>query len=90
MNTIRVDGNDALAVLRASRLARKTILETGMPAFIEFMTYRIGDHSTSDHSVLYRSQTEIDFYKKHRNPITRLGIYYFKKYGHDYDIVRGQ
>jgi len=22
---------------------------------IEFMTYRIGDHSTSDHSILYRN-----------------------------------
>ena len=73
MNTMRVDGNDALAVLRATKLARQTILETGMPFFMEFMTYRVGDHSTSDHSVLYRSEEEIEFYKKHRNPITRLG-----------------
>lgn len=74
---MRVDGNDALAVLRATRLARKTILETGMPFFLEFMTYRVGDHSTSDHSVLYRSEEEIDYYKKHRNPISRLGKIFF-------------
>jgi 2-oxoisovalerate dehydrogenase E1 component alpha subunit len=42
---------------------------------IEFITYRIGDHSTSDHSVLYRAQEEIDSWKTQNNPITRLGLY---------------
>jgi len=51
----RVDGNDALAVLEATRKARAYIVEHRKPYFIEFMTYRMGDHSTSDNSALYRS-----------------------------------
>ena len=39
------------------------------------MTYRVGDHSTSDHSILYRNQSEIDEWKTNNNPITRLGLY---------------
>ena len=72
MKTIRVDGNDALASYRATKMAREYILELGMPVFIEYMTYRIGDHSPSDHSALYRDQAEIDHYLKHNNPKLRL------------------
>lgn len=54
----RVDGNDALACLEATKFARNYILEKKLPYFIEFMTYRIGDHSTSDNSKLYRSEDE--------------------------------
>ena len=50
----RVDGNDALACLEATRFARKYIIENRKPYFLEFMTYRVGDHSTSDNSTLYR------------------------------------
>lgn len=50
-----MDGNDVLAVFDAVRYARKWILENRRPFFIEAMTYRVSDHSTSDHSVLYRS-----------------------------------
>jgi 2-oxoisovalerate dehydrogenase E1 component alpha subunit len=72
IKTIRVDGNDALASYRATQMARKYIIEHGQPVFIEYMTYRIGDHSTSDHSALYRNQEEIDFYKEKNNPKLRL------------------
>lgn len=46
---------------------------------IEFITYRVGDHSTSDHSVLYRDQAEIDSWKSGNNPLTRLGLYLRKQ-----------
>lgn len=59
IQTYRCDGNDALAVVNVVREARKYIIENKKPAFIEFMSYRIGDHSTSDHSVLYRTEEEI-------------------------------
>ena len=72
IKTIRVDGNDALACYRATKMAKQYILKHGMPVFIEYMTYRIGDHSTSDHSALYRDQNEIDYYLKHNNPKFRL------------------
>jgi 2-oxoisovalerate dehydrogenase E1 component alpha subunit len=59
----------------AAKDAREYIVTNKAPAFIEFMTYRIGDHSTSDHSILYRSEDEIKFWKKENNPIDRLGLY---------------
>jgi 2-oxoisovalerate dehydrogenase E1 component alpha subunit len=52
----RVDGNDAAACLLAARNARAYILQHRKPYFIEFMTYRVGDHSTSDNSSLYRKE----------------------------------
>lgn len=72
IKSIRVDGNDAVAVFRATEYARNYILENNQPFFIEAMTYRIGDHSTSDHSVLYRDQKEIDFWNENDNPKIRL------------------
>ena len=74
MKTIRVDGNDALAVYRATKMAKEYIVKHGVPVFLECMTYRVGDHSTSDHSILYRTQEEIDLNKQNNNPIIRLGI----------------
>jgi 2-oxoisovalerate dehydrogenase E1 component alpha subunit len=79
MPTIRVDGNDALAVYQAVKAARKMIVEQGTPVFIEFMTYRVGDHSTSDHSVLYRGEEEFKSWQAENNPISRLGLYLKEK-----------
>eukprot|EP01017_Pseudomicrothorax_dubius_P020079 TRINITY_DN2203_c0_g1_i4.p1 TRINITY_DN2203_c0_g1~~TRINITY_DN2203_c0_g1_i4.p1 ORF type:complete len:423 (-),score=118.66 TRINITY_DN2203_c0_g1_i4:89-1357(-) len=73
--TLRVDGNDALACYNAVKAAREYIVRERRPALIEFMTYRIGDHSTSDHSVLYRDDQEIKSWTTQNHPITRLGLY---------------
>lgn len=54
----RVDGNDALACYEATRFARDYILKNKKPYFLEFMTYRVGDHSTSDNSSMYRKEEE--------------------------------
>ena len=54
----RVDGNDALACYEATKYAREYILKNKKPYFLEFMTYRVGDHSTSDNSSMYRSEDE--------------------------------
>ena len=40
--TIRVDGNDVLAILAATRKAREICIREGVPTLIEAMTYRIG------------------------------------------------
>ena len=63
IKTYRCDGNDILAVINTVREARDYIITNRAPAYIEFVTYRISDHSTSDYSVLYRSQEEIDSWK---------------------------
>ena len=68
----RVDGNDAIAVYRLTKRLRNFIIENQKPAFIEAMTYRISDHSSSDTSTKYRSKEEIQFHNNENNPIVRL------------------
>ena len=62
INTIRVDGNDCLAVLLATQTARKYALEHNKPVLIEAMSYRLGAHSTSDDPSGYRSKEEEDLW----------------------------
>lgn len=68
----RVDGNDTLACLEATKFAREYILKHRKPYFLEFMTYRVGDHSTSDNSSLYRREDERKEWKEKNDPIKRL------------------
>lgn len=62
MATIRVDGNDLLAVHDATAAARKLAVTNNEPVLIEAMTYRGGHHSTSDDSSRYRKQDEINYW----------------------------
>jgi TPP-dependent pyruvate/acetoin dehydrogenase alpha subunit len=59
LDTIRVDGNDALAVLAAVREARRRAVEGKKGVLVEAMTYRVGHHSTSDDSSKYRPAEEV-------------------------------
>ncbi|MEM0912646.1 MAG: thiamine pyrophosphate-dependent dehydrogenase E1 component subunit alpha [Pseudomonadota bacterium] len=58
IKTIRVDGNDVLAIFAATKEARKVALEHQCPVLIEAMTYRLSAHSTSDDPSGYRSKDE--------------------------------
>ena len=51
--SIRVDGNDVLAVLAATRIALDRARRGDGPTFIEAVTYRIGPHTTSDDPTRY-------------------------------------
>ncbi|ELU44706.1 branched-chain alpha-keto acid dehydrogenase E1-alpha subunit [Rhizoctonia solani AG-1 IA] len=67
MDTIRVDGNDVLAVLGAVREARRRALsgsDGGRAVLVECMSYRVGHHSTSDDSFAYRAKQEVEDWKK--------------------------
>jgi 2-oxoisovalerate dehydrogenase E1 component alpha subunit len=79
ISTIRIDGNDVLAVYNAVKSAREIIINEGKPVVIEAMSYRGGDHSTSDSSKAYRNEKEMqkwhDYLKKIGNPITRFFNY---------------
>ncbi|GMS87293.1 hypothetical protein PENTCL1PPCAC_9468, partial [Pristionchus entomophagus] len=75
LHTIRVDGNDLLAVYNATKKARQLALEENKPVLIEAMTYRLGHHSTSDDSTAYRSNDEVTQWGGIDNPIVR-----FKRY----------
>jgi 2-oxoisovalerate dehydrogenase E1 component alpha subunit len=46
--SMRVDGNDVLAVMAATRVALDRARTGGGPTFIEAVTYRMGPHTTSD------------------------------------------
>lgn len=46
--SLRVDGNDVLAVMAATRVALDRARSGGGPTFIEAVTYRMGPHTTSD------------------------------------------
>ncbi len=52
--SLRVDGNDFLAVLSASRWAAQRARSNLGPTLIEWVTYRGGPHSTSDDPSKYR------------------------------------
>ena len=86
MPTIRVDGNDILAVLAATHHARRIALEEGRPTLIEAMTYRIGAHSTSDDDSKYRNPRPPEegwdserAYWEARSPVVRFGRYLHAK-----------
>jgi 2-oxoisovalerate dehydrogenase E1 component alpha subunit len=51
---LRVDGNDFLAVLAASRWAAERARRNLGPTLIEWVTYRGGPHSTADDPTRYR------------------------------------
>lgn len=72
ISTIRVDGNDVLAVRSAVRHARRVAATEKRPFLIECMTYRVGHHSTSDDSSAYRSKQDVDDWKRKDNPLHRF------------------
>ena len=73
IDTVRVDGNDVLAVLDVMRAARALAARGGMrPVLVEAMSYRVSHHSTSDDSSKYRPTAEVDSWRRRDNPITRL------------------
>ena len=69
--SIRVDGNDVLAVLAVLEKAAARARGREGPTFIEALTYRIGAHSTSDDPSRYRSDAEVESWKK-KDPVDRL------------------
>ncbi|VFR00965.1 unnamed protein product [Cuscuta campestris] len=71
VRSIRVDGNDALAIFSAVSAAREMAVKEHRPILIEALTYRAGHHSTSDDSTKYRPADEIELWKGARDPVTR-------------------
>ncbi|XP_020111674.1 2-oxoisovalerate dehydrogenase subunit alpha 2, mitochondrial-like isoform X2 [Ananas comosus] len=71
MRSIRVDGNDALAVYSAVHAAREMAISECRPILVEALTYRVGHHSTSDDSTKYRPIHEIEHWRTARDPISR-------------------
>lgn len=69
--SVRVDGNDAIAVYWVVARALERASSGEGPTFIEAITYRMGGHSTSDDPNAYRGPDDLASWAK-RDPIARL------------------
>ncbi|WP_314324403.1 pyruvate dehydrogenase (acetyl-transferring) E1 component subunit alpha [Paenarthrobacter ilicis] len=69
--SMRVDGNDVLAVMAATRAALDRARNGGGPTFIEAVTYRMGPHTTADDPSRYRDPIELEDWAA-KDPILRL------------------
>lgn len=68
---VQVDGNDVFAVYRATSEALEKARSGGGPTFIECLTYRMADHTTSDDAVRYRKAEDVAVWSA-RDPLLRL------------------
>jgi len=71
MPGVLVDGNDVLAVYRATRDALARARAGDGPTLIEARTYRIGAHSTADDPTRYRDEAEVEAARA-ADPIARF------------------
>jgi pyruvate dehydrogenase E1 component alpha subunit len=74
LHCLQVDGNDLVAVLEAMRRATLRARNGEGGSVIEFLTYRLHDHTTADDARRYRGEDEVkDAWT--RDPIPRLRNY---------------
>lgn len=73
IKTIQIDGNDIFAVYKATKEAIESA-KKGYPYFIECVTYRLSDHTTSDDASKYRDPKLVEAQKK-KDPLIRLEKY---------------
>lgn len=74
LHCTQVDGNDLIAVLEAMRRASERARKGEGGSVIEFMTYRLHDHTTADDARRYRGEEEVkDAWT--REPFIRLRDY---------------
>ena len=75
VESLRVDGNDVLAVLAATRYACDKARRGDGPTFIEALTYRVSAHSSSDDPTRYRDENVTLEWRQKKDPIDRLGAW---------------
>jgi 2-oxoisovalerate dehydrogenase E1 component alpha subunit len=68
---LRVDGNDYLAVHAVAKWAVERARRNLGPTLVEYVTYRVGAHSTSDDPAAYRPKSESDAWPL-GDPVIRL------------------
>lgn len=74
MRSMRVDGNDVLAVYTATKEAAERARKGDGPTFIEALTYRRLGHSSSDDPDRYRDPAEVEVWER-RDPVERFRRY---------------
>ncbi len=85
-HSIQVDGNDALAVHKAVSEAVARGRNGEGPTVIEAMTYRMSNHTTADDASRYRSNEEVEEWKK-KDPLDRFRKHLLKTEVLDDDAV---
>lgn len=75
---VQVDGNDVIAVHMVMKKALDKARNGGGPTLIEALTYRMGDHSTSDDAKKYRNEKEAQKMKEF-DPVERMEKFLQKK-----------
>jgi pyruvate dehydrogenase E1 component alpha subunit len=75
---IQVDGNDVLAVYAAAAEAVERARKGEGATLIECVTYRMSVHTTADDPKRYRTEDEVEDWRK-RDPLTRLQKYLTRK-----------
>ncbi len=70
---VQVDGNDVLAVVDATRTARRRAAAGDGPTLLEVVTYRMGAHTNSDDPSRYVPSDELEAWKT-RDPIERFRV----------------
>lgn len=75
---LRVDGNDYLAVHAVAKWAAERARRNLGPTLVEYVTYRVGAHSTSDDPTAYRPKSESDAWPL-GDPVIRLKNYLIKR-----------
>ncbi len=73
-NGEQVDGNDAVAMHGVVHAALERARTGGGPQVIEAITYRLGDHTTSDDASRYRDDAEVTLHWP-EEPVLRLRSY---------------
>lgn len=75
---VQVDGNDVLGVYRITKEAIEKARRGEGPTLIEALTFRMGDHTTSDDAAKYRDPALVEEWKQ-KDPLLRLEKYFQKK-----------
>ena len=73
-DSLRVDGNDFLALYSVTKWARERAGAGLGPTHIEVYTYRAGAHSSSDDPSAYRPDNEFEFWPG-GDPVDRLKLH---------------
>jgi pyruvate dehydrogenase E1 component alpha subunit/2-oxoisovalerate dehydrogenase E1 component alpha subunit len=71
---VRVDGNDLLAVIAATREAVERARRGEGPTLVEALTFRMGGHSSSDDPTRYRDAALVGEWEQ-RDPVQRFRLY---------------
>jgi TPP-dependent pyruvate/acetoin dehydrogenase alpha subunit len=75
---VRVDGNDVLAVLTATREAVERARSGEGPTLVECLTYRMSLHTTADDPKVYREESQVEQWMT-KCPISRFEKYLIAK-----------